>query len=140
MLEVRKIVRSCGASHEALTARLKRLEAAGERIVHGGQTHKDIGSWEILDWDTDERLAYGNGGPDEYEAAKKRLNVHHMEDLEKECYQEPSETPGIPPSLSEALDRWVSSGGTPYEEIAAVAEMTVREVADSVEGFRKLYI
>jgi hypothetical protein len=52
----------------------------------------------------------------------------------------PSETPGIPPSLAEALLDWVASDTTPYEEIAAVAEMSVREVADSVDGFRESYL
>ncbi|MFC3986652.1 hypothetical protein [Streptosporangium jomthongense] len=129
---VRKILLARAADNEAEAAKIQEIEAAGGRIITGGQIDKD--EWEILDWRTEERLAHGHNGLDGYAEACLRLDPegrwHHIDPLTEEIgLTEPSLTDGVPLSLAEALLNWVESLSTPDEEIAEIAGWDVAEVA-----------
>lgn len=112
-------------------AEIQELEAQGHRIVSGGQTGRD--SWEIVDWRTGEELAHGSNGPDGYDATTDGLDPDgtwiHIDHIGPEPGPLP-ETAGIPESLSEALDDWVSSWHTSDEEIAEFIGWSVDQVRD----------
>lgn len=127
---VRKILRARGAGREAEDAKIRGIEAAGGRIVDGGQL--DNQTWEITDWRTGTRLAHGDGGLDGFSEAWLRLDPDgcwwHIDRIGENFLSEPSATDGVPPSLAEALQDWVEGLSTPDEEIAAVAGWDVAEV------------
>lgn len=112
-------------------AEVEALEAEGHRIVDGGQTGQD--SWEILDWRSGERLAYGADGLDGYDETTDRLDPDGMWVHIDQIGSEPGPGPvtaGIPESLGEALDDWVSSRSTSDEEIAEFVGWSVDKVRD----------
>jgi hypothetical protein len=112
-------------------AEIEALEAQGHRIVDGGQTGPD--SWEILDWRTGEELAHGDDGLDGYDATTDRLDPDgtwiHIDQIDSDPGPRPV-TAGIPESLSEALDDWISSRSTSDEEIAEFVGWSVDKVRD----------
>ncbi|WNV90264.1 hypothetical protein [Umezawaea sp. Da 62-37] len=112
-------------------AEIEALEAKGHRIVDGGQTGQD--SWEILDWRTGERLARGDDGLEGYDATTDRLDPDgmwfHIDQIESEPGPRPV-TDGIPSSLSEALDDWISMRSTSDEEIAEFIGWPAEKVRD----------
>lgn len=133
---VRKILRALAADRAAEEAEIGRLEAAGHRIVDGGQT--DDG-WTITDWRTGEVLASGEGEAGTYaaySAATDRLDAerpcYHVDHIRADDdalpYDDVTPTDGIPPSLSDALIDWLEYATTPKAEIAAVAGWSVAEV------------
>jgi hypothetical protein len=128
---VRKILRAFAVEVEAEAAKIREIEAAGGKIVSGGQIDGD--EWEITDWRTNARLAHGTNGLAGYEEAADRLDpdglwMHIDQIAEQVAIEEVAPTDGIPPSLGEALQDWVSSSHTPVEEIAEVTGWDVAEV------------
>jgi hypothetical protein len=67
-VHVRKVLRARSADREAEDAKIREIEAAGGRIVDGGQL--DNQAWEITDWRTGMRLAHGDGGLDGFAEAR----------------------------------------------------------------------
>ncbi|MFD8533874.1 hypothetical protein ACFV0L_41345 [Streptosporangium canum] len=130
-VHVRKILRAYGEVSEAETAKIQEIEAAGGRIITGGQIGG--GRWQILDWRTGVRLAHGDR-PESYNEARARLDPEHRwQHVDRIAHEiemsEPAPTDGVPPSLAQALREWVDSRGTSNEEIAEVAGWDVAEVA-----------
>jgi hypothetical protein len=136
-IHVRKILNARAAESAADQAKIREAEAAGHRIIDGGQIEGD--SWAIKDWRTGEELVSGDGGLERCDAACKRLDPDgrwwHIDNLMDQVeWQDISSTDGIPPSLAKALEEWVDSLHTPIEEVAGVAGLDVdgvkRQLAD----------
>lgn len=129
---VRRLLRAQLAIDDARSERLKELEQQGHRIVDGGQVGVD--EWNILDWNTHEVLAEGNDGWDGYAAAAKRLcpdgRMVHVDDVTDNMPLPQVSTPGVPPSLGQALDEWISRSDTPVEEIAQFIGWSVEKVRE----------
>lgn len=66
-IHVREILHARGAGREVEDARIREIEAAGGRIVDGGQL--DNQTWEITDGRTGTRLAHGANGLDGFSEA-----------------------------------------------------------------------
>ncbi|WP_127507565.1 hypothetical protein [Actinoplanes solisilvae] len=110
--------------------RTEELESQGHRIVTGGPVGED--GWDIIDWRTNEILAAGDGGLDEYEAAGKRLDpennwVHRDAILEEEDDSR-VQTDGLPEGLAAAVEDWVLDGDP--EEIAEYIGWPVGKVEE----------
>jgi hypothetical protein len=120
------------ASVDRTRRRIEELEAQGHRVITGGQIGQ--GGWDVIDWHTNEILAAGDGGPDEYEAAVKELDpddkfVHHDRILEDEDLVYVS-TPGLPDGLANAVEDWVLAEDTDPEEIAEFIGWPVEKVEE----------
>ncbi|MCK2238183.1 MULTISPECIES: hypothetical protein [unclassified Crossiella] len=128
---IRALLSGQGQDTQQRDAEIQALEARGHRIVDGGQTGPD--SWEILDWRTGEQLAHGDDGLEGYDATTDRLDPDgtwiHIDQIESEPGPRPV-TAGIPDSLSEVLDDWISLQSTPDEEIADFIGWSVDRVRD----------
>lgn len=131
VIHVRKILQAREAEWVATMAEVEKLEAAGCRIITGGQTGRD--TWDIVDWRTDEIIAEGGGGLDGYAKAHERLNPegtwHHMDPIAADIMIDPAPTEGVPPSLAQALEDWIGQLNTPDDEIAQVVGWSEDDVA-----------
>jgi len=111
-------------------AEIQTLQAQGRRIVSGGQISRD--EWEITDWVTDHRLAYGANGLDGYDDATLRLDPEntwiHIDHIGPELANLPT-LEGIPTSLGTALADWIGSRGTTDEEIAEFVGWPIDKVS-----------
>ncbi|MFC3993944.1 hypothetical protein [Actinoplanes siamensis] len=112
--------------------RVDDLEARGHRIVTGGQIGQD--GWDIIDWRTNEILAAGDGGPEEYAAATRELDpdgmfVHYDRILDEQDLEYVS-TPGLPDGLANAVEDWVLSDDADPEEIAGFIGWPVEKVEE----------
>jgi hypothetical protein len=110
---VRAVLQATRAAEQAEQDEIARIEAAGFRLVEGGQVTED--RWEITDYRTGEILAEGADGPDEYfEAANlldKDTKIYYIGSIDSEVYSRfpvPLPPEEIPTSLAEALAIWVS--------------------------------
>ncbi|MFF3256990.1 hypothetical protein ACFYWP_39820 [Actinacidiphila glaucinigra] len=122
------------ADETTRTDLITKYEAAGHRIVEGGQ--EDADSWSITDWRTGELLASGTDGLKGYEAAVQRLDPDghwiDMDHISSEAYGDDPKEPepvGIPDSLASALQDWIGSVGTSNEDVAMITGWSVEEVA-----------
>lgn len=126
---VQALLRQCRSDEDARQERIRALEAAGRRMVNGGQTGED--EWEITDWRTGETLASGTGGLDAYGEAGQRLDPNgtwlHIDNLDTGLAD--VEPIGIPASLADALQDWLGSTATPDEDIAQFVGWSVEDVA-----------
>lgn len=129
---IRRVLKAQRRAEDARLRRAEELERAGRRIVEGGQVSHD--RWVIRDWRTDEVLAEGNGGLDEYDAVATRLDpdhtwfhADHLYDDEPEPYVT---TPGMPPSLGAAIEDWVAAPASPDEEIAEFVGWSIEKVQE----------
>jgi hypothetical protein len=126
---VQALLRQHRSDEEARQERIRALEAAGHRIVDGGQTSQD--EWEITDWRTGETLASGADGLRGYEAAGERLDPDgkwlHIDRLDTEYTK--VEPVGIPDSLADALEDWLGLAGTSDEDVAEFVGWSVEDVA-----------
>lgn len=126
---VQALLRQYRSDEDARQERIRGLEAAGRRIVDGGQTGQD--EWEITDWRSGETLASGTGGPDAYGEAAQRLDPDgtwlHVDNLDTEPAD--VEPVGIPASLADALQDWLGLASTPDEDVAQFVGWSVEYVA-----------
>lgn len=126
---VQALLRQYRSDEDARQERIRALEAAGRRIVDGGQTGQD--EWEITDWRTGETLASGTGGPDAYGEAAQHLDPNgtwlHVDNLDTEPVN--VESVGIPASLANALQDWLGLASTTDEDVAQFVGWSVDEVA-----------
>lgn len=131
---VRVILETYATRREAQIAKVREVEAAGGRIVTGGQTSQT--GWEILDWRTDEVLAKGDSGLEGFEETWSRLDPNDLwwdfdtltDGLDLyEKFPVP-DAEGVPPSLAEALEDWIGRLCTPDEDIAEIAGLSVERV------------
>jgi hypothetical protein len=129
---VRKILEVRLLDETDRVTRIRDLEAAGRRIVTGGQTRRnddDTSEWEIRDWRTNEVLACGTGD-DGYDTACLELDPQdtwiHIDSVDSALTDPVTE--GIPQSLAVALDEWVGSTATSDEDIAAWVGWSVDKV------------
>ncbi|MFE1594191.1 hypothetical protein [Nocardia sp. NPDC058705] len=110
-------------------AEIRALQAQGRRIVDGGQIDQD--EWEITDWATGARIAYGADGLDGYDETAQRLDPEgtwiHIDNIEPEVADLPS-IEGVPTSLGTALADWIGYRATTNEEIAEFIEWPVDKV------------
>lgn len=132
---VRKVLENEAAWTQAQIARVRQIEADGGRIVDSDQPDSDRPEkWEIRDVCTNELLAEGDDSND-INAVYKQLDPDEKwwgyetatEGL-VEQYGDIPPTSGIPESLCEALQDWVTSLSTDDEDIAEVAGCTVEHV------------
>lgn len=126
---VRALLRQNRADEEVRQERIRALEAAGHRIVSGGQTGQE--SWEITDWRTGNLLANGSGDYSDYDAAAMRLDPDgkwlHIDNIDADpTVVEPV---GIPASLADALQDWLGLIATPDEDVAQFVGWSVEDVA-----------
>lgn len=129
---VRRLLRAQLAIDEARVDRLVELEQQGYRIVDGGQIGVD--EWEIRDWDTNEVLAQGDDGWDGYTAAAKRIapdgRMVHVDSVTDDMPLPEVSTPGVPPSLAQALYEWIGQSNTSAEDIAQFVGWSVEKVRE----------
>jgi hypothetical protein len=129
---LRRVLLANKAGNERRTAAIEAAEAAGRRIVNGGQISGQ--TWELHDWRTGEHLAGGDGGLDEMDTVGERLDPDgtwlHIDRLgyddEALAYVE---TEGLPGDLNSALQEWLDNTGTSDEELAAFVGWPVEKVA-----------
>lgn len=126
---VHALLRQHRLDEEALQETIRTLEAAGRRIISGGQTGED--SWQITDWRSGAVLASGSDGIDGYGAAGNRLDpdgkwlhIDHVDDDPTSV-----ESVGIPASLADALQDWLGSTATTDEDVAQFVGWSVEDVA-----------
>lgn len=129
---VKNVLEANFAGVADIRRRIEELEAQGHRIITGGQIGQD--GWDIIDWRTNEILAAGAGGLDEYEAAARDLDpddkfVHHDRILEDEDLEYVA-TPGIPDGIANAVEDWVLSDDADPEEIAEFIGWPVEKVEE----------
>lgn len=126
---VQALLRQCRSDEDARQERIRALEAAGRRMVNGGQTGED--EWEITDWRTGETLASGTGGLDAYGEAGQRLDPNgtwlHIDNLDADLVD--VEPVGLPASLADALQDWLGMASTPDEDVAQFVGWSVEDVA-----------
>lgn len=129
---VRAHLRCRLADEQARLDRVHALEAAGHRMVDGGQTGRtddDQATWEITDWRTGELLASGIGD-DAYDAEGARLDPDgkwlHIDNVDEDLTE--VEAVGIPVSLANALQDWVGTSSTSDEDVAEIVGWSVEEV------------
>lgn len=111
-------------------AEIQALQEQGRRIVDGGQISLD--EWEITDWSTNRRIAYGTDGIDGYDKAALHLDPEdtwiHIDHIGPELADLPV-IEGIPTSLGTALADWIGSRGTTDEEVAEFVGWPVDKVS-----------
>jgi hypothetical protein len=128
-IHVRKALEAERAYTDAVNDKVREVEAAGGRVIGGGQIDGD--EWEITDWRTGERIAHGHSGADGLDDVLSRLDPDgkwwHVDRLYDDILLgDVSPTEGVPPSLATALEDWVTSG--PSDEVAEIAGWPVGEV------------
>lgn len=128
-MHVRKALDAERAYTDAVDDKIREVEAAGGRIVGGGQV--DDEEWEITDWRTGGRIAHGHGGTEGLDDVMSRLDPDgkwwHVDNLQDEVpLPHVSPTEGVPASLAMALEDWVTSG--PADEVAEIGGWPVDEV------------
>ncbi len=131
---VRKILLACRADTETTNAKIREIEAAGGRIVTGGQTgeYDDHGGcdWEIEDWRTGEILAEGHGARADFDAAWTRLDPDGRWRHVDRIHADPTDatpTEGVPRSLADALDDWACTPAH-TDDVAAFVGWTADDV------------
>lgn len=126
---VQALLRQQRSDEDARKERIRALEAAGRRIVDGGQTGQE--SWEITDWRTGETLASGTGGIDAYDEAGARLDPDgtwlYIDTLDTDPVD--VEPVGIPASLADALQDWLGYASTTDEDVAQFVGWSVEDVS-----------
>ncbi len=134
---VQAVLEACKLDAIARSTRVQEAEAAGQRIVNGGQTgsYNDAtggAPWEITDWRTGSVLASGTGDLAEEEAAMARIDADgtfiHIDALWEDIEPAHVTSDELPPSLADALEEWVQSTGTPDEDIAEWAGWPLDQV------------
>lgn len=121
-------------ANDARLQRVEELERSGHRIVDGGQLAGD--AWEIRDWRTGALIAEGSDGLAGYDATAERLDPDDMWFHIDRIYGEPEPyviTPGVPPSLGQAIEDWIGQRSTPDEEIAEFIGWSVEKVREHLE-------
>jgi len=126
---VQSALRQYYAAQEAREESIRALEAAGHRIINGGQSGQE--EWEITDWRTGDLLARGTGNHHDYDDAARRLDPDgkwlHIDTIDIDPMD--VEPVGIPESLANALLDWLGSTGTPDEDVAEFVGWSVDDVA-----------
>lgn len=129
---IRRVLEANRRGDDTKLERAEELERSGRRIVNGGQISGD--SWEITDWRTGELIAEGSDGLTGYDLTADRLDPNgtwfhadHLSGDEPEPYVA---TPGMPPSLGQAIEEWVDMLSTPDEEIAEFIGWPVEKVRE----------
>ncbi|MDJ0384963.1 hypothetical protein [Streptomyces sp. G-G2] len=116
---------------EQFAQKVAEVEAAGHRLIDGGQTgsYDDAGraSWAINDWRTGAVLASGCDDYEGYSAAVAKADPDNcwilVDNLSEETgLPEVDSIPGLPDSLAEALQEWVESKAAPLEVAAWINE------------------
>ncbi|MFD8777555.1 hypothetical protein [Streptomyces sp. NPDC059916] len=125
---VQALLRQHRSDEDTRQESIHALEAAGRRIIEGGQAGED--SWTITDWRTGVLLASGTGDHRDYDAAAMRLDPDgkwlHIDNVDADpTIVEPV---GIPASLADALQDWLGSAGTADEDVAQFVGWRVDEV------------
>lgn len=83
--------------------------------------------WELRDWLTGAVVARGDDGRAGLRGAL--AVAFHADGLYAEIAPDPA-TPGIPPSLSRAIEEWVCAPSTPDEDIATFVGWPVGKVRE----------
>lgn len=130
---LRRVLLVNRAGNERRDAEILAEEAAGRRIVSGGQISGN--TWELHDWRTGTPLAGGDGGIAEMDEVGEQLDPDgkwlHIDRLgyddEALAYVQ---TEGLPGDLNSALQEWLDNTGTSNEELAAFVGWPVEKVAD----------
>jgi hypothetical protein len=128
---LRRVLLANKTGNERRNAAIEEAEAAGRRIVSGGQISGK--TWELHDWRTGEALAGGDGGLEEMDKVGERLDPDgtwlHIDRLgyddEALAYVE---TEGLPGDLNSTLQDWLDNTGTSDEELAAFVGWPVEKV------------
>ncbi|MFJ9558381.1 hypothetical protein ACIRPH_31625 [Nocardiopsis sp. NPDC101807] len=118
---------------EAIEKRVSEHEAAGGRVVDGGQVDHD--TWEVTDYRTGETLAEGSNGLNGF---LELLGSHQAESwalidpLTDDLYDDDLHvTEGLPESLCDALDDWIGSRSTSNEDVAEFVGWPVERVLEA---------
>jgi hypothetical protein len=101
--------------------RIAAEEAAGHRIISGGQTHG--AHWSLHDWRSGDVIAEGDQGIDEFDEVRERLDpddswlhIDHIPFSDDAPAFLPAEQ-GLPGDLGVVLQQWVSGTGTSSEAL-----------------------
>ncbi|WP_327286531.1 hypothetical protein OG974_32660 (plasmid) [Streptomyces sp. NBC_00597] len=130
-LFVRRWLEANERVQEQFAQRVAEAEAAGHRIVDGGQTgsYDDAGRapWAITDWRTKVVLASGRDDYEGYDAALAKTDPDGcwllVDNLSQQTgLPEVDPIPGLPESLAEALLEWLESKAAPAEVAAWIDE------------------
>ena len=132
---VRSLLRQNLADEQARQGRIQDSEKSGRRIINGGQTGRSedgSATWEITDWRTGELIESGTGDYEAFRAALERLDPDeswiHIGNLSDMDTTEAEVPTGIPDSLAQALQDWLSSAATTDEDVAQFVGWPVDEV------------
>lgn len=127
-----RVLEAHNRHEEAFIERCDAKAREGFRLVESGQEGE---GWAVRDWDTNEVIAQGEGGYEQYIAALERLDPDgkwvEADNLRGEA---PPfvETPGVPEGLAHAIEDWIDRPDTTNDDIAAVIGWT----AEKVEEYR----
>ena len=123
---VTNLVQADLAYDSLLEAERRQLEAAGHRLIGGGQTSGE--RWEITDVRTGELIAEGDGGIDGFDATTERLDPEG-----KWVHIDQIKTTEIDP-FDVAVDRLVQQG-IPRGLIAAIGEWATFASDEELENY-----
>lgn len=127
---IRALLTQLHADAQARQSRIEALENTGHRIIDGGRIYP--AGWEVIDWRTREVIASGDGDIDAYNKAVAGIDGSdrwvHIDRIDDE--DSPTvPAGGIPESLADALQDWLSMASTSDQDVAAVIGWSVDEVA-----------
>ncbi|MFD3522203.1 hypothetical protein [Streptomyces sp. NPDC058653] len=124
---IRKWLAANVKAQDAFAAEIAKLEAAGHRMIYGGQRGAFSGgnewSWTVTDWRTDDVLDTGKGTVKEFEARLSALdpgNKWFFVDSVKQGFgiARVAPTPGLPQALADVLIDWLE-GDADAQDFAA---------------------
>ena len=123
---VRKLLLAPALAEEARRRRARELVRAGRRVVQ--DVRVSATGWELRDFLDGAVIACGDDFPAGLDAAL--AGRYLARNLYAEIPGPDLATPGIPPSLSHAIEEWVFAPSTPDEEIAEFVGWTPGEVRE----------
>lgn len=123
---VRKLLLAPSLAENARRRRAREIVRAGYTVVQ--DVRVSATGWELRDFLTGAVIACGDDFPAGLDAAL--ANRYLARDLYTEIPGLELTTPGIPPSLSRAIEEWVFAPSTPDEEIAEFVGWTPGRVRE----------
>ncbi|WP_305789305.1 hypothetical protein [Symbioplanes lichenis] len=123
---VRALLEAPFVADEERLRRAREIVRSGRRVVQDSRTSAT--GWELRDWLTGALIARGDDGPAGLRAAL--AGACHADELYAEEQGVAPVAPGLPVSLSHAIEEWVFAPSTPDDDVATVAGWPVRKVRE----------
>ncbi|GLY06553.1 MULTISPECIES: hypothetical protein [Actinoplanes] len=123
---VRLLLEAPFRADAARRAYAEELIRSGRRVVTGGMVSAT--GWQLHDWLTGTPAASGDDGRAGLLAAL--AGAYHADGLFDDVPAPDPWTPGVPPSLSAAIEEWLFAPATPDQEIADFVGWPVGKVRE----------